>query len=218
MAGTAKWEDDLAPLLNPEPPAPARQGGSSLGIDGVAPAEWAGLIVGALRRHEVGLVSYVPDGALAPLIERFQADVAVTCFTSTREDEAIAIAAGAALGGLRSVAMMQSSGFGNVSNALASLTTPYQIPMVLIVTERGILGEFNPVQTPITRVIRPTLDALGIPHATVERLDEVQFLADRIASQAYRTNQVGVLILSPKLTGGKTEPGSASARSTRTAA
>lgn len=211
MPGNGTWEDEIAPLLAAEPPSKAA--GSSLGIDGAAPAAWAELVVRALRRHEVGLVSYVPDGALAPLIERFQADVAVTCFTATREDEAIAIAAGGALGGLRAVAMMQSSGFGNVANALASLTAPYQIPLVMIITERGILGEFNPVQTPITRVIRPTLDALGIPHATVERLDEVQFLADRVASQAFRTNLVGALILSPKLTGGKTEPGSAAARS-----
>jgi sulfopyruvate decarboxylase TPP-binding subunit len=106
---------------------------------------------------------------------------------------------------------MQSSGFGNVANVLSSLVVPYQIPLVLVITERGVLGEFNPVQTPITRVLRPTLDALGIPHVTLGRLDELAFLAERVVSQAFQTQQPGALILSPALTGGKTRPGSARA-------
>jgi sulfopyruvate decarboxylase alpha subunit len=173
---------------------------------------WVLDVLAALREQRIELATYVPDGALAPLIEGFSADSAITCFTATREDEAIAIAAGAALGGVRAVAMMQSSGFGNVANVLASLATPYQIPLLLIITERGTLGEFNVVQVPITRVIRPTLDALGIPHATLTRADEVAFLAGRVASQVFQTQQPGALILSPQLTGGKTAAGSAPAR------
>ena len=174
--------------------------------------QWAETMLEVLRAEEIRLVTYVPDGALAPLIEGFAADAAVTSFTATREDEAVAVAAGGALGGLRSAVMMQSSGFGNVANVLASLATPYQIPLLLIITERGVLGEFNPVQVPITRVIRPTLDALGIPHTTLTRADEVAFLARRVASQTFQTQQPGAVILSPALTGGNTAPGSAPAR------
>ena len=43
---------------------------------------------------------------------------------------------------------MQSSGFGNSVNALASLVVPYQLPVVLVISERGTLGEFNAVQVP----------------------------------------------------------------------
>jgi sulfopyruvate decarboxylase alpha subunit len=165
--------------------------------------QWAAITYDCLTRAEVGLVSYVPDGVIDPLITAFQADQAVAAFTATREDEVIGIACGASLGGLRTVAMMQTSGFGNVANALASLAVPYQIPVLMIISERGVLGEFNPVQVPITRVIRPTLDALGIPHVTLSRLDEVEPLVSRVASQCYGTLQPAALILSPLLTGGK---------------
>lgn len=177
--------------------------------DGLRPRRlmnWADTIVSTLRRSSVELVTYVPDQVLAPLEERFKADPAVTCFTATREDEAIGIACGAALAGGRAVAMMQSSGFGNVPNALASLATPYQIPVLLIISERGVLGEFNPVQSPIVRVLRSTFDGLGIPHATLARRDEVEFLVSRMSAQCFNTNQPAALILSPMLTGGKTAP------------
>lgn len=166
---------------------------------------WAENTIETLRQNGVELVTYVPDKVLTPLIDGFEAEPSVTIFTATREDEAVGIACGGALGGLRSVVMMQTSGFGNIPNALASLAVPYQIPVLMIISERGVLGEFNPVQVPITRVVRPTLDALGIPHATLERADEVEFLVDRMAMQCYRTQHPAALILSPLLTGGKVD-------------
>ena len=171
--------------------------------------DWAEITLDRLRRQGVRLVTYVPDQALARLIDGFESDSEVECFTATREDEAVAIACGGAMGGVHAVTLMQSSGFGNIANVLASLATPYQIPVLMIITERGILGEFNPVQTPITRVLRSTLDGFGIPHVTLDDLNKVEFLVDRLASQCFRTQQPAALIVSPMLTGGKTEPGSA---------
>jgi len=171
--------------------------------------DWTEITLECLLRHDVRLVSYVPDGALARLIDGFTTHPDTHCFTATREDEAVAIACGSAMGGVRSVTLMQSSGFGNVANVLASLATPYQIPVLMIITERGILGEFNPVQTPITRVLRSTLDGLNIPHATLDDLNRVEFLVERMASQCFSTQHPAALIVSPILTGGKTAPGSA---------
>jgi sulfopyruvate decarboxylase alpha subunit len=164
---------------------------------------WAETTVQSLIETGVRLVTYVPDNMLVPLIAGFRADERMTVFSSTREEEAIGIACGAFLGGKRAVVMMQSSGFGNIPNALASLAVPYQIPVLMIITERGALGEYNSVQVPITRAIRPTLDALGIPHYTLNRADEVEFVARRIASQCFNTQQPAALILSSLLTGGK---------------
>ena len=47
------------------------------------------------------------------------------------------------MGGRRGAVLMQTSGFGTIPNALASLVVPYQIPVVMFVSERGTLGEFN---------------------------------------------------------------------------
>lgn len=164
---------------------------------------WAETAVQCLIESNIRLVTYVPDNVLIPLISGFKADGRARVFSSTREEEAIGIACGAFLGGTRALVMMQSSGFGNISNALASLAVPYQIPLLMIISERGSLGEYNSVQVPITRVIRPTLDALGIPHYTLTREDEVDFVTRRLASQSFNTQTPAAIILSPLLTGGK---------------
>jgi len=152
--------------------------------------------------HAIRLVSYVPDELLIPLIARLDADERVATLVATREEEAIGIASGAFLGGGRAAVMMQSSGFGNSVNALASLVTPYQLPVPLFISERGILGEHNAVQVPIARTLRPTLDALGIPHVTLERRDELAFLVGRTLAQCFRTQAPAALLISPLLTGG----------------
>jgi sulfopyruvate decarboxylase alpha subunit len=164
---------------------------------------WAETAVQALIEIDVKLVTYVPDNVLIPLISGFKQHDGLTVFSATREEEAIGIACGAYLGGSRAVVMMQSSGFGNIPNALASLATPYQIPFLMIISERGSLGEYNSVQVPITRVIRPTLDALGIPHYTLTREDQVDFVVRRLASQCFNTQTPAAVLLSPLLTGGK---------------
>ena len=165
-------------------------------------AEWAEVIVAALREHGVRLVSYVPDEMLIPLVAGVSADAGVATLTATREEEAIGIAAGAFFGGGRSAVLMQSSGFGNSVNVLASLVVPYQVPVPLFISERGTLGEHNAVQVPIARTLRPTLDALGIPHVTLARPDELAFLVGRTLLQCFRTQAPAALIISPQLTGG----------------
>ncbi len=166
---------------------------------------WAETVLTCLKEQQVRLMVYVPDNVLIPLIEGAQADPHWTAFTATREEEAIGIACGADMGGMRAVVLMQSSGFGNTLNVLASLAVPYQLPLLMVISERGVLGEYNSVQMPITRVIRPALDALGIPHATLARTDEVEFLVGRMARQCFQTRTPTALILSPLLTGGKTD-------------
>ena len=164
---------------------------------------WAKQLLQCLHANDVDLAIYVPDEVLTPLIDGATEHPEMTAFAASREEEAIGIAAGAALGGRRSVVLMQSSGYGNSVNALASLAVPYQLPVLMIIGERGVLGEFNPVQVPISRTIRPSLDALGIPHRTLEHEHEVATTAGKVILQCFKTNQPAVLFINPLLTGGK---------------
>lgn len=164
---------------------------------------WHGILHATLKAHDVRLVPYVPDNVLRPLIERIHADPFFTTFSCTREEEAVGIAAGAWMGGMKSIVLMQTSGFATLPNAIASLPIPFQIPVLLLVSERGTLGEFNIGQAMVARTMRPVLDALAMEHHTLSRLDEVAFIADRTIRQAVATQQPACLILSPLLTGGK---------------
>ena len=164
---------------------------------------WHSIIHATLKAHDVKLVTYVPDNVLRPLIERIHADDFFTAFTCTREEEAVGIVSGAWMGGMRGVVLMQTSGFATLPNVLASLPVPFQIPVLMIVSERGTLGEFNIGQAMVARTMRPVLASIAMEHHTLSRLDEVEFITDRSIRQAVATQQPACLILSPLLTGGK---------------
>ena len=164
---------------------------------------WDEIVRETLKRNEVRLVTYVPDRVLTPLIRHLHEDPYFTTFVTTREEEAVGIVTGAWMGGMRGIVLMQTSGFGTLPNAIASLALPYQIPLLMIISERGTLGEFNLGQVLVCRTMRPVLDSLGIETHTITRLDELEFVLDRSIKQAVATQAPAAFILSPLLTGGK---------------
>jgi sulfopyruvate decarboxylase alpha subunit len=166
-----------------------------------APPTWHAILRQAFKDHDVRLVPYVPDNVLRPLLEGIHADPFFTAFPCAREEEAIGIATGAIMAGTRAAVLMQTSGFATLPNVLASLPVAFQVPVVMVVSERGTMGEFNPGQAIVCRTMRPILDSMGIEHHTMSRLDEAAFVADRTIRQAFATRWPACLILSPLLTG-----------------
>lgn len=114
-----------------------------------------------LKRANVRLVTYVPDNVLSPLIRDLHNDDQFTTFSTAREEEAVGVVTGAWMGGMLGVVLMQTSGFATLANVLASLTVPYQIPLLMIISKRGTLGEFNLGQAMVCRTMRPALESLG---------------------------------------------------------
>jgi sulfopyruvate decarboxylase alpha subunit len=163
---------------------------------------WSETFLQTLKDNDVRLVTYVPDNVITPLISGAAADNYFMSVCATREDEAIGTLAGAYMGGLRGVVMMQTSGFGVVPNALASLIVPFGIPAILVVSERGTMGEFNIGQVMVSRTMRPTLDSISVTHHTLADPATMRFVLDRSIKQAYSTLSPVVFILSPLLTGG----------------
>jgi sulfopyruvate decarboxylase alpha subunit len=164
---------------------------------------WHGIVQDVLKRNEIRIVPYVPDRVLTTLIKSLHADPFFTTFPTAREEEAVGIVSGAWMGGVRGAVLMQTSGFATLGNVLASLAIPYQIPLIMLVSERGTLGEFNYGQSLVCRTMRPVLDSLAMEHHTISRLDELEFIVDRSIRQAVATQAPVALILSPLLTGGK---------------
>ena len=163
---------------------------------------WSDTLLQTFKDNEVRLIAHVPDNVLAPLIKAVAVDNYFVSVGATREDEAVGTATGAYMAGLRSAVLMQSSGFALIANALASLVVPYQIPAILVISERGTMGEFNLVQTLMARTMRPTLDALGIVHHTMTDESTLRFILDSSIKQALTTQAPVAFILSPLLTGG----------------
>ena len=147
--------------------------------------------------HYNGGLFYFPGGkqlGFTPLIKGVMADNYFMPVNATREDEALGTVAGAWMGGMRGIVMMQTSGFALIANALASLIVPYQIPAIMVVSERGTMGEFNIGQVLVARTMRPVLDSLAVAHHTLADESNLRFVVDRSIKQAMLTQSPVVFI------------------------
>lgn len=106
----------------------------------------------------------VPCSFLTPFINYTIGDAELTYVSSANEGDAVAAATGAALGGHRSVAMMQNSGLGNAVSPLTSLNQIFRIPVLLIITLRGEPGKPDEPQHELMgQITADLLDTMRIP-------------------------------------------------------
>ena len=166
-------------------------------------ASWSKHVADVLRRNDIRLFATVPDYVVSHVLEHLGADPECRVVTVTREEEGVGLLSGAWLAGRRGALLMQNSGLGNCVNALASLNLASQIPIVLVVSHRGDLGEFNPAQVPMGQATGPILDALGIRYIRPSSIAELESQGDGLVKLAY-TRALPVAVLLPsELTGGK---------------
>jgi sulfopyruvate decarboxylase alpha subunit len=163
---------------------------------------WADEIHALFRAHRITLVSHVPDAGHQRLIELCQADPTIRTVTLTTEEEGIALAAGAYLGGVRSALLIQSSGVGNCINML-SLPAVCQLPFVTLVTMRGEWGEFNPWQVPMGRSTPAVLEASGVTVFRCDSAPEVAPTVEGAMGLAWQSRRRVAVLLSQRLLGAK---------------
>ena len=164
--------------------------------------DWPDEIYRILKVAKVAHMSYVPDAGHARLIQLFHVDSAVTTNVLTTEEEGIAIAAGAWLGGQRSVLLMQSSGVGNCINML-SLATVGRFPLLMLVTMRGEWAEFNPWQVPMGAGTAAALAAVSVRTMRAETPEDLVEIAGSAAALAYEADQQVAVLISQRLVGAK---------------
>jgi sulfopyruvate decarboxylase alpha subunit len=164
--------------------------------------DWADGVHTLFTTHRVDLISFVPDGGHKRLIALCQADSAMRTVTLTTEEEGIALAAGAFLGGRRAALLMQSSGVGNCVNML-SLPRTCTMPFLTLVTMRGEWGEFNPWQIPMGQSVPIVLEASGVIAYRADRLEEVVPTVEAALLLAFQSRRSVAVLLSQKLIGAK---------------
>jgi len=167
-----------------------------------SPDAWPDRLYAALKRAGVRQVGYVPDAGHARLIERCRADPDIHDVALTTEEEGVALAAGAWLGGERCALLMQSSGVGNCVNML-SLARTCRFPLLMFVTMRGEWEEFNPWQQPMGAIVEPVLKLCDAEVYRASKSEEVEGLAERAVQQAFGGERIVALLLSQQLIGKK---------------
>ena len=164
---------------------------------------WAESVVQSLKNWNTSLIAYVPDISIDQVTTLIDADPFFHLVSATREEEAIGIAVGGYAVGRNSAVFMQSSGFGNSVNALASLCIPCRTPIPLFINLRGGAGEFNIAQVAMGRTTRPILDLLGLVHFTLEDEYKMDRLLDGALKLCHANRQPVAICLTQMLHGGK---------------
>ena len=167
-----------------------------------AGADWPDRLFDTFKRGDIRQVGYVPDAGHARLIARCREDDDIRDVPLTTEEEGVALAAGAWLGGQRCALLMQSSGVGNCINML-SLMRSCRFPMLTFITMRGEWEEFNPWQVPMGSIVEPVMKLCDAELYRATKPEDVPQLAERAVQKAFGEERVAAVLLSQQLIGKK---------------
>jgi phosphonopyruvate decarboxylase len=158
----------------------------------------AASFVDAARQRGFGLWTGVPCSYLQPFINYVISCDDVHYVSAANEGDAVAIAAGAELGGVRSVAIFQNSGLGNAVSPLTSLNYVFGLPTLLIVTLRGEPGgpPDEPQHALMGAITTQMLTTMSIPWEYFPSADDdIAACLDRIDAFASETARPYALIM-----------------------
>ena len=139
----------------------------------------------------------VPCSFLTPFINHVIGDPQLSYVSAANEGDAVATAVGVALGGGKSVAMMQNSGLGNAVSPLTSLAYVFRVPLLVICTHRGAPDVSDEPQHELMGQISGEMfDLMRIPWQNFPaNPDEVNKVLDEIASVTATTSRPYALLM-----------------------
>ena len=148
------------------------------------------------EQNDIDLVATLPCDRLKnllPLVSKRFFEVPLT-----REEDGIGICAGAFLAGAKPLMLIQSTGIGNLLNALSSLNFTYELPLPIVASWRGVYQEGIPAQMHWGTHIEAVLHALDVATYEVHTSDHLPVVGQAI-QQSFRTNLPVVVLISPEL-------------------
>jgi sulfopyruvate decarboxylase subunit alpha len=127
-----------------------------------------------LKEAGVSVVTALPESLLKSVYGHLAADPDIRYIPVSNEADMPGIAAGCYLGGKKAVILMENSGLRQLCEPLARLMQTHQLPLVMVMSFRGDLGEYNYWGHSHAQAMQPLLDALRIPYRIVRRVDEIR--------------------------------------------
>ncbi|MHB8845525.1 MAG: sulfopyruvate decarboxylase subunit beta [Nitrospirota bacterium] len=161
-------------------------------------------LIAAMQRHDVDFTASLPCEKIKVLLE--MVGTTFRHLPLTREEEGVGICAGAALAGRRTALFVQSSGLGNMINALLSLTQFYELPLAIFVSRRGVYQEKIEAQFPMGRRLPAMLTGAGIGYSEVNTAEDL----DKIEQQLpllYKNSSIHGFLMSPAVWEGSVDCG-----------
>jgi len=145
-------------------------------------------IVSDLVTNDVNFVTTVPCKQLAGVIDAIDAHNDIIHIPSNKEDEGMGLCAGAFMGGKRAAIIMQNTAIGVTINTLVTLTQYYRMPLPMLISYRGELGEPVACQVEMAVHTKALLAQLNIPTYHFHKEDDVEEF-DAILKHTFMCNK-----------------------------
>jgi sulfopyruvate decarboxylase subunit alpha len=127
-----------------------------------------GETLAALRRLGVRVVAAVPDSWIGGMMDVIEREPEMRLIRATHEEEALAIACGARLGGARAALLIQNVGLMTSGSGMIMLALRYQFPLLVLACYRGSPADPVYYHVPKGRLTEPVLRGLGLAHAVAD--------------------------------------------------
>ncbi len=151
-------------------------------------------VVEILKNNRIDVAATLPCDrikALLPLISKN-----IDTIFLTREENGIGICAGVYLGGRRPIMVIQSTGLGNMINALLSLNLTYGIPIPVLASWRGVYRESIEAQIQLGKRLPGILESAGLKTTLIEYEDELGKIEPAI-TDSFSNNRPHIILVSP---------------------
>lgn len=148
----------------------------------------------ALRAAGISFAVHLPDTINYPLIQALDADPDFISVSCSREDEGVAMAMGAFLGGRWPVLLTEGSGLGFSALALARAVVQ-RTPMLILASHNSALGERHDYAAATRRVTEPLLDALAIPYVLAMSAGDIPMLIREVQMTVYGDKRPAAILL-----------------------
>jgi sulfopyruvate decarboxylase subunit alpha len=125
----------------------------------------------------VKLVASLPDNWLTGVIDALDRDGRFVHIPVNREESAIGLCSGAYMGAMGSAALMGASGFMTVIYAITKINYTYEIPLFLMLTLRGGVGDHHKHHASNSLYLRPVLDAIDMPYRIIDQPGDISSIS-----------------------------------------
>jgi sulfopyruvate decarboxylase subunit alpha len=131
-------------------------------------------VIAGLKAAGISVVCYLPDSLFKELYPALDADPDIRTIRVTNEGEGAAICGGVWLSGKRAALVMENSGLRASIEPLARMGMGAGIPVFMLMSYRGDLGENNWWAIPHGMTMEPLLNAMRVPYRVVSREEEIE--------------------------------------------
>ncbi|HIH74501.1 MAG TPA: sulfopyruvate decarboxylase subunit alpha, partial [Methanosarcina sp.] len=154
------------------------------------------IVIEIMKKEGINLAATLPCDRiknLLPLVSKNFPEIKLT-----REENGVGVCAGFYLAGGKPVMLIQSTGLGNMINALESLNITCKIPLPVLTSWRGVYKEGIEAQVPLGVRLPAILEGAGLAYTIIDEVEKLSQL-ENVIRDAFENSRPHIALISPKV-------------------